>query len=183
MSYKLHKQILKVKKELFLFSMFFVLGAFSIQPENTEEYSLKAAFIYKFTNYIEWDKYLHGDQFIIGIIGNSPINSMLTEIAKTKTIKGKKIVVREYHTPDEIGSCDILFVSQKAEHPISEILSKVSSKGTLTISEKPGYAAAGTGINFVQAGNKVKFEANPKAIYSSGLTASSQLLKLAIIVN
>ena len=98
------------------------------------------------------------------------------------SIKNKKIVIRQYDSPKDIGPCHILFIPQENSYPLSEILAKVPDKGTLIISEKPGCAALGTGINFFLADNKVKFEANPKAISGAGLTASSQLLKLAIIV-
>jgi hypothetical protein len=53
----------------------------------------------------------------------------------------------------------------------------------LTISEETGFARMGTAFNFVVLNNKLKFEANLNAIYLAGLRASSQLLKLAIIVN
>jgi len=152
-------------------------------PEETEEYSIKAAFIYRFTNYIDWDSLITGNEFVIGVIGPSPVKDELVEISRTKTIKDKKILVLQFNTIEEISACHILFISQKAQFPLSDILSKAERKGTLTISEKPGYAARGTAINFVVVDNKLKFEANPKTINSTGLKASSQLLKLAIIVD
>jgi hypothetical protein len=65
---------------------------------------------------------------------------------------------------------------------LEDILEKTSGKGTLIISEKNGYAVQGAGINFVIIKQKLKFEANVKALNAAGLTASSQLLKLAIII-
>jgi hypothetical protein len=154
-------------------------------PSQTEdsEYDIKAAFIYQFTNYIDWDSLIPGDQFIIGIIGNSPVNEQLDEIARTKNVKGKKIVIRRFDKLEEIGPCHILFIPRKASFPFSDILAKIESKGTLTITEKAGYAKKGAAINFVEVDDKLKFEANPKSINDAGLKASSQLLKLAIIVN
>lgn len=153
------------------------------QKMEGKEYELKAAFIYKFTNYIEWDPQIANDNFIIGILGTSPIESKLTEIANTKKVNNKKIIIRKYNKPAEIGLCHILFISQNTSGPLKDIISKVAGKGTLIISEKAGYAAQGTGINFILANNKLKFEANPKALNAAGLKASSQLLKLAIIVD
>jgi hypothetical protein len=147
------------------------------------EYDIKAAFIYQFTNYIDWDSLIPGDQFIIGIMGNSPVNEQLDEIARTKTVKGKKIIIRQFNKPEEIGPCHILFIPRKAVFPFNDILAKIESKGTLTITEKAGYAKKGAAINFVEVDDKLKFEANPKIINDAGLKASSQLLKLAIIVN
>src|SRR4051812_15721474 len=131
---------MKAKVVVSLLLTLFFLGSFRAPMESTEEYSIKAAFIYKFTNYIEWPGNVPGNEFVIGIIGPSPIRNMLTEIANTKTIKGKKIVIRQYESAAEIGSCHILFISARTSQPLDEILAN-TGKGTLTISEKAGYAA------------------------------------------
>lgn len=171
------------KTTLQLLLAFFSVCSFTPPPqEENEEYNIKAAFIYKFTDYIDWDSLVPGDDFVIGVIGSSPITDQLNEIAKTKTVKDKKIVIRQFNKAAEIGPCHILFISQNTLLPLADILSKIPDKGTLTISEKEGYAKKGTAINFIEVDNKLKFEANPREINDAGLKASSQLLKLAIIV-
>ena len=115
-------------------------------------------------------------------MGNSPVNRQLGEIAKSKTVKGKKIVIRQFNKPDEISLCHILFISRKTTFNLDDILAKAGNRGTLTISEKAGYAKRGAQINFIEVDEKLKFEANPKGINAAGLKASSQLLKLAIII-
>jgi YfiR/HmsC-like len=166
------------------FLVVFAASSFAVpaQQEN-EEYGVKAAFIYQFTNYIEWDSLIPGDEFVIGIIGNSPVKGQLAEIAKTKTVKGKRIAVRQFSKPEEIIPCQILFISRKATFALDDILAKVGGRGTLTVAEKEGYAKKGADINFIEVDEKLKFEANPKGINAAGLKASSQLLKLAIIVD
>ena len=106
----------------------------------------------------------------------------MQEIAASKTVNDKKIIVKYFDSPDEITFCNILFISEKDPFSLSSVLAKVG-KGTLTISEEPGLAAQGTAFNFVEVRDKLKFEANVKSISSAGLKASSQLLKLAKIVN
>lgn len=167
----------------FIFIALLLTGFSPQQKMEQKEYDLKAAFIYRFTGYIEWDGQMANDDFIIGIVGNSPIESKLAELASTKKVNNKKIIIRKYNKPAEIGLCHILFIPQKTSGHLKDIISKVAGKGTLIISEKAGYAAQGTGINFILADSKLKFEANPKALAAAGLKASSQLLKLAIIVD
>jgi len=149
---------------------------------SVREANLKAAFIYNFTKYIEWDSSAVQKDFVIGILGPSPVSGYLLEIAKTKSAKNKRILIYHYNKPEEIGSCNILFIPEKTVFPLSTILEHVG-KGVLTISEQPGYANQGTALNFVIINDKLKFEANLKAMYTAGLNASSQLLKLAIIIN
>jgi hypothetical protein len=147
-----------------------------------QEANLKAVFIYNFTRYIDWDTTGAGNDFIIGIIGPSAVTGSLMEIAKKNTVKNKKIIIRQFSKPEDIEYCHILFIPQKLPFPLYSILNRVG-KGMLTISEEPGYAKQGTAFNFVIKDDKLKFEADLKAIYSAGLRAGSQLLKLAIIID
>jgi hypothetical protein len=174
----------------FLFSHFllYILIAFSLTaaapPMQTvaQEYNLKAAFIYNFTKYITWNGASENtNEFVIGIFGNSPISVPLGEIARTKKVNDKKIIIRYFRTPQDISYCNILFVSRRNIYPLSSVLQQVPS-GTLTIAEDDGMAAEGAAFNFVIEENRLKFEANLKAISAAGLKASSELLQHAIIV-
>lgn len=170
-------------KKLFYFIVILFLTGFSNGTQTeAEEYHLKAAFIYNFTKFIEWNKFVSDKEFIIGVLGTSPIYEPLAEIATTKTVDGKKIIIRQFNDPKEINFCNILFISRNTSFPLGEILSNTIIKGTLVCSEQHDYAKHGTSLNFIIINAKLKFEANTKAINSAGLIASSQLLKLAVIV-
>jgi len=176
-----------LKKALFIFVFIFLSGFSSVHlyaqtKSEAEEYALKAAFVYNFTKFIEWEPSNNGDEFVIGVFGNSPIIKPLMEIAQSKSVNGKKIVVRQYYKPDEIKFCHVLFIPRQTTYSLSSILPRIT-KGTLTISEEEGYALLGTALNFVVVNNKLKFESNIKALDTAGLKASSELLKLAIIVD
>ncbi len=163
------------------FLVAFSQGAAFAQDEERES-NLKAAFIYNFTKYIDWDPATEQSEFVIGVVGTSKIANALTELARVNLAKNKRIAIRFFNSPEEIQYCNILFISEKNSFPLQSVLSK-ATKGMLCISEQPGYAKEGTAFNFVQVNEKLKFEANLKAINAAGLKASSQLLKLAIIVD
>jgi hypothetical protein len=151
------------------------------QPANDSytEYKLKAAFLYNFIQYIDWGN--QPAEYVIGILGNSPIEAPLQEIARTQTSSNKHIVVKHCNGPAEAAGCNILFIPRDSSIPLDDILEKIP-KGVLTVGEKPGSASRGAAINFVIVDNKLRFESNLKALNSAGLKASSQLLKLAILV-
>ena len=92
------------------------------------------------------------------------------------------MVVRIYSKPEEIGACNVLFIPGHIPYSLPSILER-TGKGILTISEEAGFARQGSALNFVVINDKLKFEANLKSIYSAGLRAGSQLLKLAIIID
>jgi len=164
----------------FLF-IFLLLLPPAVFGQSRQEADLKAAFIFNFTRYIEWDSTTFDRDFVIGVIGTSPIMKPLGDIARTNTVKGKRIIVRYFNKPDDIVSCQILFIPRKLPYSLPSILER-TGRGTLTVSEEPGYAKQGTSLNFIVVNDKLKFEANLRSIYLSGLRAGSQLLKLAIIV-
>ena len=158
-----------------------VLVLCSFQAGNRDtEYKLKAAFIYNFIQYIDWGSLAASNEYVICIVGSSPIEAPLREIAMTRKEGEKKIKICHYKSAEEMSYCHILFISKDADEPLGAILAK-TPKGTLTVSEKPGCAREGVAMNFVIIDNKLKFESNLKALSATGLKASSQLLKLAII--
>lgn len=164
-----------------LFIVFFLLGFNTGSQTEVEEYRLKAAFIFNFTKFIEWENH-DSKVFKIGVIGASPIAASLEEISHTKTVNNKKITIENYNNPDEINDCNILFIPADNKFSLEEILSKTKNKNMLTVSEQSGFARQGTGINFIVLDDKLKFEVNLKALAAARLKVSSQLLKLAVIV-
>jgi hypothetical protein len=169
-----------LKRFLFLLLITFFGGGLIAQTSE-QEANLKAAFIYNFTKYIDWGNYSDRNAFVIGILGDAPIAKSLQQIARDNTVNNKPIVVKILDRPSQAADCDILFISKISDYSLSSILPRLG-KGVLTVSEQPGYAEKGTAFNFFIINNKLKFEANLKAISSAGLKAGSQLLKLAKIV-
>jgi hypothetical protein len=149
---------------------------------SNQEASLKAVFIYNFTKYIEWDNLGSDDNFIIGIMGTSALDATIEAIAKKNFVKNKKIILRHFNSPEDIGYCHMLFIPGDYPAPVRAIAERVNKK-VLIITEKQGAAKQGAAINFILLNDKLKFEINTEAVYTAGLKASSQLLKLAIIVD
>lgn len=169
----------KIAFSLFLFCM---ASGSAMCQSSEQENNLKAVFLYNFTRYIDWEEHPGENEFVIGIMGTSGIDAALAEIAKTNTVNNKRIVLRHFSKPEDISFCHILFIPNGNNYPLGIILENID-KGVLTVSEKPGLGKMGTAFNFVVQHDKLKFEANLKAISAAGLKASSQLLKLAIIIN
>lgn len=171
-------------KRILLFILLFSITVPAVVAQNGEqEATLKAAFIYNFTKYIDWGSYNSNYLFVIGVVGeDSPVIPALREIAKTRTINNKRIEIRIIDGLSDLRDCDIVFITKQSRFPLASILKRVG-RGVLTISESSGYASQGTDFNFIVVNQRLKFEANLSAISSSGLKAGSQLLKLAIIVN
>jgi hypothetical protein len=171
------------KKRCISLLMLLLTAGICYGQTEAEESNLKAAFIYNFTRFVEWETTEASAEFIIGVIGKSGVDEPLEEIAKTRTVNSKKIIIKHFEKIEDIDKCNVLFIPKNVKTPLQEFLTKTENKGVLVVSEKQGYASKGASINFVIIDKKLKFEANTKALSSAGLKVSAQLLKLAIIVN
>ncbi len=159
------------------------IGAFA----QTSEYTIKAAFLERFTRFIEWpDVSAVSDtteSFVLGVIGENPFGSILEQLYATQKIKNKEVEIQSLSNLDEISGCHLLFISKSKEKELSKILSLTKDKPILTISDANGFAENGVLINLYLAENKIRFEINETAVRVSGLTVSYLLLNAAKIVN
>jgi hypothetical protein len=170
---------------LYIVSAIIIVAGTSYRPAvpDTQEYILKAAFLYRFTDYVDWGNNNSGTDFTIAVLGKSGITDPLIEIAKEKKAQGKRIVIKEYQNINDIGDCQILFVSNDYKGGIEPVVSKLNTKPILIVAEQTDACSKGAHINFLVSENKLKFEINMNAAAIAGLKISSQLLQHAILVN
>ncbi len=143
----------------------------------------KAVFMYSFAEYIAWPGEQPDDSvFTIGILGQSPLQELLSEIATKKKVAGKRLGVAVYEKLDEIETCEMLFVTAGFAEQLPDLKTRLGASDVLTVSDTPGLAARGVAINFVVVEGKLKFEINTAVLRAAGLQASSQLLKLATLI-
>ncbi len=173
------------KAYLIAFSMVLSISTSAVTQQS--EYTIKAVFLEHFTRFVEWPESCGiadtSTPFVIAVIGESPFGSILDQIYTEQKIRNKKVEILYISTPDEITDYHILFISSSNKEILPEILSRTRNKPILTVSDTNGYAEEGVLINFILAGDKIKFEINEGAVHESGLVMSYRLLNLAKIVN
>ena len=165
------------KKGLLIGVLFFVM--FSISNSGKAQninYKIHALFIYKFTQYIEWPA--ANGNFVIGIVGNSPILPELETLASAR----KNITIKKLAPGSDMNGCHLIFISESSSASLNSISTKYHGKPVLVISETESGAKKGAGINFVMREDKMKFELNKAAIERQGLKVSIDLVKLSIVV-
>ena len=84
---------------------------------------------------------------------------------------------------DEIAGCDILFVAASEKSRFAQILEALKNSHVLTVGDVEPLARIGGVMNFKLIDNKVRFEINVDAADRAGLKISSQLLRLADLVD
>jgi len=149
------------------------------------EYEVKAAFLLNFGRFVEWPSEALPDARVpltVGVLGEDPFGPLLDQTLKDKSAQGHPVVVRRLEGLDEARRCQILFVSASESGDVSQILRAVQGVPVLTVSEIPQFALRGGMVNFVVRENRVRFEINTAAATQARLKISSQLLKLALLI-
>ncbi len=154
------------------------------QQRRVSEYQVKAAFLYNFAKFVDWPACESCEEsriLMVGILGDDPFGKEIQTI-DGKRVKNKVLQVVQSNTLKELQNCDVLFISSSAKAELPRILEKLKGRPVLTVSDTKGFAHSGVMINLFNLENKIRFEVNPVAVEQSGLKISSQLLKLATIV-
>jgi hypothetical protein len=178
-------------RRLLLLSILTLGGAFWLAEARAEnkvlEYQVKAAFIYKFATYIRWPAAAGTDAstpFVIGIIGKDPFGSALLEVVQGERVQGRGILIRRLGAIEEALRCDVVFVSSSERGNLRQIIASLQGAPVLTVGDMDQFAEMGGMINLVTTQDrKIRFDINRGAIDRAGLKATSQLLRLAHIVD
>lgn len=153
-------------------------------PKVSLEYHVKAAFLYNFTKFVKWPEKAFANAaspIKICILGKSPFGPSLDAI-ENKTVGGRKLLIFEAKSMDDIDDCHVLFISNSSEKEFFGSIERTREKNIFTVGDKKGLARKGCVINFIVVKNKVRFEINTKSAERANLKISSQLLKIARIV-
>jgi hypothetical protein len=149
-------------------------------------YQHKALYLFNFAKYTEWPKEAFADEnapFVLGILGQDPFRSDI-DIIKGKTLKGRKLVVRNFRSVEDVTGCHLLFICSSETNNLPQILQALGNAHILTIAEADGFLEQSGMINLVpeqkSSGTQVVgFEINQAAAAKANLKMDTQLLKLA----
>jgi hypothetical protein len=147
------------------------------------EYEVKAAFLYNFAKFTDWPaaQAPAEEQFTICILGDDPFGSALGPL-NGKPIASKPVDMRRLTEPRNVGECRIVFVGRPYANNIGSLAEMLRGQPVLTIGDNPDFVRSGGMIGFVLDDGRIRFEINPDRIALAGMTVSSQMLKLAIII-
>ncbi|MBI4930983.1 MAG: YfiR family protein [Bacteroidetes bacterium] len=145
------------------------------------DYKAYTLFLYNFMKYIEWPN-TEGD-FVIGVVGDSPIKQELTTLSENKKAKGRKIVVKIILTSEDALSCNMVYIPSSKSSMLKSIFEKTKTKPILIVGEREGLAKKGAAISFVvDDDDALKFDLNKSVMESQSLKVANLLLQLAILV-
>jgi hypothetical protein len=168
----------RYKAILVLFVLLFTL--FHAWAQNV--YAVHANIIYRFTKYINWPDDKKTGDFVIGVIGDTPLYDELKIFISNKTASGQPFVIKKYSTTASSYNCQILFVSDDESGSVKRIAANTAGTPTLLVTESEGLSRKGSCINFVIVDDRLKLEINRSNIERRSLDIASELLSLGTVV-
>ena len=150
--------------------------------EETPEYQVKATFLYKLVNFVEWPSEAFAQEnspFVVGVLGDDPFGANLDKSVEGKSLDSHKVVVKRFKKLADLETCHMLFVSRSEKDKMSKIVERVGKANTLIIGDNDQCLPRGGTINFILEDKKVRFEINAGAADRAGLKISSKLMQLA----
>jgi hypothetical protein len=157
-------------------------AALKTHAQSGTDYAVHANIIYHFTKYINWPEDKKSGDFIIGIIGESPLSEKLKAFIANKTVGGQKIVIRKYAASAQSFNCHILFIGDDESSSVKKIAAATASTSILIVTETEGLAHKGSCINFVIVDERLKLEINKRNIEQRDLGIATELLNLGSVV-
>jgi hypothetical protein len=147
------------------------------------EYRLKAAFLYQFSQFVEWPSTAWRDAAAVQIciLRPNPFGQELEAIVRGETLEGRPFAVKEIAAPDALAGCHLLFVGATAPGA-GGVLKAARGASILTVGEGERFLDDGGIIALRVVERRVRFDVNASAAQKAGLRISSQLLSLALNV-
>lgn len=158
-------------------------GLVAAQDASAPEQQIKAAYLFKFGGYVEWPEEAFrdaGSPVVIGVAGDTAIAKELEKVAANRTMNGRAVEVRQIRPGDEIDAAHILFVGRSQLALLGELSSR--PRPILTVTDVAKGLDQGSIINFVSAGNRVRFEVSLDMARRSSLKIGAPLLAVAMKV-
>lgn len=146
---------------------------------------VKAAFLFKFTNYVEWPAAMFpaADTPIrIAVMGADPVAAELATMVAGRRVQGRPLAIRRVATNEAIAGIHVIFFGAADAPGLLRVAQAAQAQSTLVVTDFAGALELGSMINFTLAERRVKFEIALDSAEKSGLKLSSRLLAVALRV-
>jgi hypothetical protein len=179
------KTLVRSLSTLLACCLFFPAALVQSLPRNVSEEAAKAAFIYRFLNYVEWpaSAFANADTpYVIGIVDSEDVANELKNIVARRKINGRAVTFKRLRSDDTLAGIHVLFIGKEEKSRQDAWIKAAQQQPVLIVTETDGALEQGSMINFVVADHRVRFEVNAVAIERAQLKANSRLLAVAIDV-
>ncbi len=152
------------------------------QDATALERRVKAAFLYKFAEYVEWPEGAFARPnapVTVGVAGADEVAAELTQVVATRSVDGRPVQVRRLREGDSLAGVHVLFAGRAESARVMALARATPSQPILVVTEAESALNQGSIANFVMTGGRVRFEIALDNAERRGLKLSSRLLTVA----
>lgn len=142
-----------------------------------------AAYLYRFTSYVDWPQQdLAGHPFVIDVYGDPGVAEALRRLLPGHPIHNEIAEIREIRSARDLGDPQMLYVGEGHADFLRAVASDAGRHVLVVTHEEQGLDV-GSALNFVTVDNRVRFEVSLTAADRAGIKISSELLSVALRVH
>ena len=152
----------------------------AVALETRPEHTVKAAFIYRFTAYVEWPVDCLGrERFTIAVLGDPSVAEALRGLTVGRALLNRTVQVRQVASLSEARDAQVMFIGRNRRTDLRRLLAPLGTHCMLIISDEVGGLESGSAVNFLMADSRLRFEVSLPAARRARLKVSSEMLSVA----
>ena len=155
----------------------------AVAADAYSEDAVKAAFLYRFTGYVEWPPgALANPPFIIAVLDDDGVAAELARLLQTHQVQNQSAQVRSIKSIREFTSGQMLYIGPAQRADLRHLIAALAGRPVLIVTSEEDGLDAGSTVNFLLIDQRVRFEISVDAAQSAGLKVASELLAVALRV-
>ena len=145
----------------------------SILQLSAQESKLKALFIYKFGQYVEWPD--TEKKIKVGVVGKEELYNDLYNLSVAR----ESLEVIKVTQPSDVEKCTIVFLPKSEASQVQLYKKSIGSNSILLVSDDKRMSTKGADISlYTTNSGKLGFTVNPETIKRKNMVPTSKLLTL-----
>lgn len=152
------------------------------RAQNATTGEVKAAFLYNFARFTEWPAEAFTSEsaaLVIGVAGDEGLRRTLDNLTRGKLAGMRRLRTRNVKDATDTADLHIVYIGGVPAAQAQELIKSVGSFPVLTVGDADRFCEYGGMINFLIAGNRVRFEVRFDVLDQARLKVSSRVLTLA----
>jgi len=157
----------------------FILTA-NVLAQSTAEYDVKAVFLLKIIDFVEWSKksntIIEKSPISLCVLGKNPFGEYIQDQGDTLSIRYEEKV-------ETTKGCHVVFISRSEIKNLKSILNFLGNKPILSISDINNFAKQQGMMELAIQSSRINILINLNATHKSGIKLNSNLIELATLVD
>ncbi len=143
---------------------------------------VKAAYLLKFPGFVEWPAHAFAGAtapFVLAVCGADDVYAELRALAPRHPVQGRPVALLRLRHPEPSTVTHLVFVGKGRSAQLPAWVAAYAGRPIVIVGDAVGGLESGATLNFVEVGDRLRFEASPAAAEREGLRLSSRLLGVA----